>query len=450
MTRQDSNSDAQKQPAPRISLPDRSRVDPNPKRIDELIPESHKARLIWALVEKLDIEPLYQGVKSVEGRPGRPVIDVRILVALWLYATDEHVSSGHEVACRCIDCDPYKWICGGVDVSYHTLTDFRVEHPEWLGRQVVANIAAMRAEGLVSLDTIGQDGMRVRANAGSDSFKKAEKLAQLLEEAEQQWDELQEEFERNEQLSPGERAAEEHGARERIERVRQAQEEVQQVAEQREKRRKGDGETARVSTTDPEARRMKMGDGGTRPAYNVQFATDLDSLVIVGVDVVNAGSDAGQSEPMVQQIEADQEKLPDAAEYYIDGGFASNADLENVSGHGVTVYAPVKAAKKKQQRGEDPYAPKRGDTPHVASWRQRMGTAEAQEKYKQRSKTEFPNATCRNRGLQRFFVRGLGKVKTVVLWYVFIHNLFRGVALRAERMEQAAWGRVEGHLSGNR
>jgi transposase len=438
MTRQDSSSDAQKHPAPRISSPDRSRFDPNPRRIDELIPEGHKVRLIWALVEKLDVEPLYQGVKSVEGHPGRPIIDPRILVALWLYATDEHIASAREVARRCVDCDPYKWICGGVEVSYHTLADFRVEHAEWLGQQVVANIAAMRAEGVVSLDTLGQDGMRVRANAGNDSFKKAEKLAQLLEEAEQKWDQLQEEFERNEQLSPGERAAEERGARERIERVKQAQEEVKQVAEQREKRRKGDGETARASTTDPESRRMKMGDGGTRPAYNVQFTTDLNSLVIVGVDVVNAGSDAGQIEPMVQQIEADQESLPEDAEYYVDGGFASNADLENVGQQGLTVYAPVKAAKKKQQRGEDPYAPKRGDTPHVASWRQRMGTAEAQEKYKQRCKTEFPNATCRNRGLQRFLVRGLGKVKTVALWYAFIHNLLRGVALRAERMEQAA------------
>jgi transposase len=438
MTRQDSSSDAQKHPAPRISSPDRSRFDPNPRRIDELIPEGHKVRLIWALVEKLDVESLYQGVKSVEGHPGRPIIDPRILVALWLYATDEHIASAREVARRCVDCDPYKWICGGVEVSYHTLTDFRVEHPEWLGQQVVANIAAMRAEGVVSLDTLGQDGMRVRANAGNDSFKKAEKLAQLLEEAEQKWDQLQEEFERNEQLSPGERAAEERGARERIERVKQAQEEVKQVAEQREKRRKGDGETARASTTDPESRRMKMGDGGTRPAYNVQFTTDLNSLVIVGVDVVNAGSDAGQIEPMVQQIEADQESLPEDAEYYVDGGFASNADLENVGQHGVTVYAPVKAAEKKRQRGEDPYAPKRGDTPHVASWRQRMGTAEAQEKYKQRSKTEFPNATCRNRGLHQFLVRGLPKVKTVVLWYVLIHNLLRRVALRAQRMEQAA------------
>ena len=438
MTQQDASSDAQEKSAPRISSPDRSRVDPNPKRIDELIPPDHKARLVWALVEDMDMTELYQEIKSVEGHAGRPAIDPRILVALWLYATDEGIASAHELARRCTDCDPYKWICGGVHVNYHTLADFRVAHPDWLGQQVVENIAAMRAEGLASLDKLGQDGMRVRANAGNDSFKKAEKLSQLLEEAEQQWNQTQDEFEQTQQRSPAELAAQERAAQQRIERIKQAQEEVKRVAEQRERRKKGDGKTARASTTDPEARRMKMGDGGTRPAYNVQFDTDLDSLVIMGAEVVQAGSDCGQMEPMVQQIEAEQGPLPDGGEYYVDGGFASNDDLESVSQRGVTVFAPVKAVEKKKQKGQDPYAPKRGDTPHVAFWRQRMGTSEAQEKYKQRCKTEFPNATCRNRGLHQFLVRGLAKVKTAVLWYVLTHNLFRMVSLRAERMRQAA------------
>jgi transposase len=421
-----------------MKSPDRSQIDPNPKRIDDLIPPNHKARLVWELVRDLDLTPLYGRIKAVEGHAGRPPIDPRILVALWVYGTDESIASARELNKRCYDCDPYKWIRGGVDVNYHTLSDFRTDHGDWLKEQVVTNIATMRAEDLVSLDTIGQDGMRVRANAGSDSFKSAGRLDQLLEEAEEQWDRLQGEFEQETELSARQQAAQKRAARERLERVKQAQQEVKQVAEQREKRKKGDGKTARASTTDPPARRTKMGDGGTRPAYNVQFGTDLNSLVIVGANLLNAGSDAGQMEPMVQQIETEQEPLPDDGEYYVDGGFASNQDLESVGQRGTTVFAPVKAVEKKKKKGEDPYAPKRGDTPHVAAWRQRMGTAEAQEKYKQRSKAEFPNATCRNRGLQQFLVRGLQKVKTVVLWYVLTHNLFRMVALRAERAKTAA------------
>lgn len=430
--------DASTDAVPRMKSPDRTQVDPNPKKIDALIPPDHKARVVWELTQPLDLSSLYAGIKAVENHAGRPAIDPQVLVALWTYATDEGIGSARELMRRCYDCDPYKWLRGGVDVNYHTLSDFRTAHLEWLKDQVVANVAAMRAEGLVNLEAIGQDGMRVRASAGNDSFKREETLQRLLEEAEQRWDRLQQEFEQETGLSSRQQAAQERSARERIERLKQAQEEVQKVAEAREKRKKGDGASARASTTDPPARRMKMGDGGTRPAYNVEFATELNSLVIVGADLINAGSDAGQMEPMVQQIETEQTPLPEGSEYYVDGGFVTKEDLESMGQRRVTVFAPPKEVEKQQQQGKDPYAPKRGDSPEVAEWRQRMGTPEAREKYKQRGKCEWSNAECRNRGLYQFLVRGLQKVKAVVLWYVLVHNLFRWVALRAERAKAAA------------
>jgi transposase len=420
-----------------MKSPDRSQIDPNPKRIDDLIPTDHTARLVWELVLELDMTPLHEQIKAVEGHPGRPATDPRILVALWLYATHEGIASAHKLALRCYDCDPFKWIRGGVDVNYHTLSDFRSDHTEWLKEQVVHNITTMRAEGLVNLDTIGQDGMRVRANAGNDSFKKVGCVEQLLEEAEEQWNRLQDEFEQETEMSSRQQAAQERAARERIERLKQAQQEVKQVAEQREKRKKGDGEAARASTTDPEARRMKMGDGGFRPAYNVEFASDLDSLVIICAALVNAGSDNGQMEPMAQEIEVQQGPLVAGSEYYADGGFTNIEDIKSLTKRGVTVFTPVKEAERQKRQGKDPYCAKPGDTPEVASWRERMGTEEAKEKYRQRSKTEFPNAVCRNRGLQQFLVRGLEKVKSVVLWHVLLHNLFRMVALRAGRAKVA-------------
>jgi transposase len=437
MNQQDASTKAGT-PAPRMKSPDRSQFDPNPKRIDELIPLGHPARLVWELVQELDLTALYSQIKSVEGHAGRPPVDPRILVALWLYATEEGVAKARELNRRCYDCDPYKWLRGGVDVNYHTLSDFRTQHPEWLKKQVVTNIAAMRAEGLASLDVLGQDGMRVRASAGNDSFKREAKLQELLEEAERQWDHLEQDFAEETELSAREQAAQERAARERIERLKQAQQEVRKVAEAREKRKKGDGDSARASTTEPEARRMKMGDGGTRPAYNVEFSTDLNSLVIMGADVTNAGSDAGQMEPMAQKIETEQGPLPEKAEYYADGGFVSKEDLQSMAQRGVTVFSPVKAVEKHQQQGKDPFAPQRGDSAEVAAWRKRMGTEEGREKYKQRAKCEWSNAECRNRGLHQFVVRGLAKVRTVVLWYVLVHNLLRMVALRAERALKAA------------
>jgi transposase len=430
--------DASTEAVPRMITPDRTRVDPNPRKIDDLIPPDHMARLVWELVQQLDFSPLYATIKAVENHAGRPAIDPRILVALWIYGTCEGISRARELARRCYDCDPYKWLRGGVDVSYHTLSDFRIVHSEWLKEQVVTNVATLRAEGLVDLEVIAQDGMRVRASAGNDSFRRQESLQQLLEEAEQRWQRLQGEFEEETGLSARQQAAQERAARERLERLKRAQEEVQKVAEAREKRKQGDGASARASTTDPEARRMKMGDGGTRPAYNVEFATALNSLVIVGADLINAGSDSGQMEPLARQIEAEQEALPAGGEYYVDGGFATKEDLESMASRRVVVFAPPKEVERQQQQGKDPYAPKRLDSPEVAAWRQRMGTPEAQEKYKQRGKCEWSNAQCRNRGLHQFVVRGLQRVKAAVLWYVLVQNLFRGVALRVARANAAA------------
>jgi hypothetical protein len=174
---------------------------------------------------------------------------------------------------------------------------------------------------------------------------------------------------------------------------------------------------------------MKMADGGYRPAYNVQFATALDPLVVLGVSVSNAGSDSGQMDPMLAQLEEQQQVRP--GEYYTDGGFSTLDDIVKVSQRGTTVYTPVKDAEKKRKQGQDPFAPRPGDKPEVAAWRQRMGTAEAQAKYKDRPKCEWTNATCRNRGLTRLLVRGLEKVKAVALWYGLAVNVLRLLAVRA-------------------
>lgn len=416
---------------PRLNSADRSQVDPNPRVLDELISEDHPARTVWELSGALNMDPLLQRIKAVEGHPGRRAIDPRILVALWLLATIEGVSSARKLARLCYRDDAFKWIRGGVDVNHHTLGDFRVEHAEWLEEQITQLVAVMLQEGLITLNQVGQDGMRVRASAGSSSFKKEQTLDNLLAVAQEQWERLQEEFETGAQeLSARQRAARERAARERLERLQRAKEEHRKIAAAREARKKEDGENARASTTDPECRKMKMADGGFRPAYNPQFATTLDTLVIVGVDVINAGSDGGQMDPMVVQIQENQGQLP--GEYYTDGGFSTKDDIENVGNRGVTVFTPVKEEGKKTREGKDPYAPQKGDKPRVAEWRQRMGTPEAKEKYKQRSKCEWTNAMCRLRNLWQFTVRGLAKVKAVVLWHVLAHNLQRCVVLRVQ------------------
>jgi len=412
---------------PRLRTANRDQIVFRAAALDQLIAHDHPARLVWDYVEGLDLGPLYQPIKAVEGHAGRAPIDPKILMALWLYATIDGVGSARQLDELCRDHDAYRWILGDVSINYHTLSDFRTAHGELLDRLLTQSVAVLLAEGLVDLDRVAQDGMRVRAGAGAASFRRRPTLEEALTEAEAQLRALRAELE-DDPAAGGRRrrAARERAARERAERIKGA---LDRLPELERKKKPEDRQKARCSTTDPDATVMKMADGGFRPAYNIQFSTTTEGQIIVGVDVITAGSDAGQMAPMVEQIEGRYEERP--KDVLADGGFAQHEQIEAVGAPGVgcTVYAPVPAPKDPQV---DRYAPKPGDSPAVAAWRARMATAEAKAIYKERAATaECVNAQARNRGLHQLRVRGRLKARAIALWHALAHNMMRAVSLRA-------------------
>ena len=410
---------------PRLVFPNRAQVELRPLDLESLLAPDHSARAVWAFVEGLDLSPLYEKVRAVEGGAGRPAIDPRIFMTLWLYATIEGIGSARALERLTEQHDAYRWIVGGVAVNHHSLSDFRVEHGEYLDGVLTHSVAVLMDQGLVKLNRVSQDGIRVRANAGAASFRRQETLEQCLQEAEEQVRLLREELEAHpEATTRRQAAARQRAAEERHQRVNAALEQMPDVAA---KKRAGEKGKARVSTTDADARVMKMADGGFRPAYNGQFSVDTQAQVVVGVEVSNSGSDQGQLVPMLGQLQQRYGNIP--PESLADGGFAALKDIEKASELGTTVYAPVSKPKDKTR---DPYVPLETDSPAVGQWRQRMGTPEAKEIYKQRASTvECVNAQARNRGLQRLLVRGLSKARAVLLWYAIAHNLLRSLSLGA-------------------
>jgi transposase len=413
----------------RVQSAERQQVVMQMASLDSLLVEDHRARLVWEYVRGLDLTALYARIRAVEGRAGREAIDPRILMALWLYATLDGVGSARQVDRLCEDHVAYRWICGGVSVNYHTLSDFRTAHAEFLDDLLTQSAATLMHEGLVTLRRVVQDGMRVRASAGAASFRRRKTLQECQVEAKAHVEALRQELEEDPGATNRRRdAARRRAAQERSERIRKALEELAKIES---KKKADEKDQARASTTDGDARVMKMADGGFRPAHNVQFATDTASQVIAGVDVVNTGSDQGQMPPMVDQLQQRYGQAPE--EMLVDGGFAKKEDIEKMASPevGTTVYAPVQKPKKEDR---DPHQGRPGDSAAIADWRVRMGTPEAKEIYKERASTaECVNAISRNRGLRQFLVRGLAKVRTVALWFAIAHNRMRAAALRAPR-----------------
>jgi transposase len=323
--------------APRFISPNRAQVELRAVDLESLLAPDHPARAVWEFVESLDLKPLESQTQSVEGRAGRPATDPRIFLALWLYATIEGVGSARALERLTEQHDAYRWICGGVSVNHHSLSDFRVGHEKFLDEILTHSVAVLMAEGLVTLNRVAQDGIRVRASAGAASFRRQSTLERCLEEAEEQLACLREELKQDpEATSRRQAAARLRAAEDRKHRVSKALEQMPDAAS---KKPSGEKEKARVSTTDPESRVMKMADGGYRPAYNGQFSADTESQIVVGVEISNSGSDQGKLVPMTEQLQQRYKQVPSKS--LVDGGFAGLKDIEKASELGTKVYAPV-------------------------------------------------------------------------------------------------------------
>lgn len=462
--------------APRVQSAVRNQVELRACDLDSSLPADHQARAVWAFVQSLDLQGLYVQIRAVEGSVGRAPIDPAILMSLWLYATLDGVGSARELDRLCESDDAYRWLCGGVGVNHHTLGDFRVAHAQWLDGQLTRNVAALLSQGLVSMNRVAHDGMRVRAHAGAASFRRRETLHELMQDAQAQVQALK--LEVGDDPGAGTRrvrAARQRAATEReqsIERAIKAMDEIDKSMAGKNMSnsgKKNQAKTAaaeptladttqaesvrceaalqdqptgeqtheeqgiepkkpkepRASTTDCEARVMKMADGGFRPAFNAQLAVDTATLIITGVDLTHSGSDMNQMLPMHEQHQDRYGRVPD--EWLADGGFAKHGHIEQLEARATKVFAPVLATKDKQR---DRFAPLPTDSPALGQWRERMGTDAAKLIYKHRAASiECTNAHLRNRGLQRFNVRGLNKARAVLLWHALAHNLKRMMAL---------------------
>jgi transposase len=404
--------------AARILSPNRQQMLMVPTSLDAQVARDHVVRAVWRIVESFDLSSLEQAIRARGSHAGRPAIDPRILVALWVYATIEGISCARELGRLCETHDIYRWICGGVHVNYHVLSDFRVDHPELVDQLLTSMVAVLEKSGAIQVSRVAHDGMRVRASAGETSFHRAKTLEKCLRDAkelvEQNRQRAQDAGERSQESAAKVRAAEEQEKR-----ITQAIHELQKVQASHADK---DPNELRASSTDPEARVMKMPDRGFRPAYNIHFATTTNGRGIVGVMVTNSGNDWGEMSPMTQEVARRVSSMP--TEWVVDGGFAKKDDITALANRSITVIAPVHKSKNKSI---DPFDPKPDDSPAVADWRRRMATPEAKAIYRERgSVAELVNADVRcHRGLDHIPVRGLAKARTVALWMAIAYNVMR-------------------------
>jgi transposase len=423
---------------PRLRQPERHQLGWQIATLDDLVARDHPVRAVWGFVQGLDLRTLHDAVKAREGVPGQAPPAPELMMALWLWATVEGVGSARQLARLCEQHLAYRWLCGGVSMNYHTLSDFRVAHAAVLDSLLAGGVAALVEEGLVALDVLAQDGLRVRAAAGAGSFRRRERLEQLAAAAKARVERLRAELDADPAAGDRrQRAAQLRAAREREERVTAALDRMSELEAERQRRAKTNKaevsrqKQPRASTTDAEARAMKLADGGFRPAYNMQIVSAPTVQVIIAVDIDTTGSDRGLARPALERLGA---AATTPSDYLVDGGFTKNEDIEWAHASGIKLWCPPV----KSKHGSDPYAPRPDDPPGVADWRQRMASEPGKVLYKQRAQAECPNAWARRMGLTRLLLRGKDKARAVLLWFALAHNMLRAFALRRAAIAAAA------------
>jgi transposase len=407
----------------RLLRPERNQKRFEQYSLDELVDKDHRVRMFARALKRVDLNQFSERVAARGSNAGRPAIDPEILILLWLFATSESISSARELERSCERDSVYRWICGGVRVNHHTLSDFRTKHGQALDALMTQLLGVFMSQGLVNLHRVAQDGMKVRAASGAASFHRKKSLKRALKEARRHVMRMRAEADTGAAgRTARERAAQWRSAQEAEESAMAALEEMDRIESEP---RKSDSEP-RVSTTDPQARVMKMADGGFRPAYNVQIASDTKSRMIVDIGVIQQGNDFGQAPPRMRAVTQRTGVRP--KELLIDGGFAALATIEELETSGMKVFAPVMRRKNARvERGKK----RPTDSTAVGRWRRRMATKRAQRIYVERGAVaETINGDLRRwRGFSAFNVKGIEKVSCVALWSAITHNLIRWIAL---------------------
>jgi transposase len=339
---------------PRLKRINRQQLVMRAMDVEQLVPEEHEVRAVWEFVGRLDLSQYYEDIEVREGEAGRPAMDPRLMISLWIYAYSKGVSSAREI-CRLCENDPaYQWLTGMEGVNYHTLSDFRVEHKEALDELFTEVLGLLSAEGLITLERVMHDGTKIKACASSDTFRREGRVRAHLEAARQQVAEMGDPRS-TEEVSLRVAKARQRAVQEKRERLEKALKELEKLralkSSQEEKKE------ARVSLSDPEARVMKQPDGGYAPSYNVQISTDAKEKVIVGIGVSQSGSDYEELVSAVDRIESQMGQDP--AQVVVDGGFTSRENMLAMSGRGIDLIGSMgtgscQSAGQMKRRGVDP------------------------------------------------------------------------------------------------
>jgi len=429
----------------RVIGPDRAQLRWEMVDLDSQLPDDHRARLVWAFVQGLDLGEFYDRIKARDEVAGRPATDPQVVLAVWLYATMEGIGTARAIDRLCQQHAAYRWLCGGAPINHDLLATFRRENAATLDRLLSQSLTGLIAEKLITLEELTIDGTKVRARAGRGSMSKRKRLENIEKVVAERVAELKGELDKDPAEPERQRKRRAlQAAEERVRRIERAHQKlaelVQEQAARAKRHAKEEAEKGapKVSVSDPEARVMRLADGAVAPAWNVQVATT--NGFIVAIDPTDRRNDGGLAPGLVEKIVERCGRVPQRL--LADTTAMTQEDIVKLDAHypQMTVYSPppperteVTAEtlrKRRWRRRREPAA--------VQAWRTRMASEDGQQTYRRRKLTERAHGIIKNRGMSRFLVHGRDKVRAICLLQALALNLGWAHTLRRRIVAAAA------------
>ena len=435
-----------------------------PPSMNDWLPQHHLARFVVEIVEQLDLKPMERAYGTSGSAPFHPALLLSILV--YGYATGVFSSRKLENATH--DSVAFRFVAADEHPDHDTLNTFRKRFLTEIEGLMVQVLMIARTLGVLHLGNIALDGSKLKANASRHSalsyghIRKLEaqltgevkRLMALAEAADNEklpdGVDLPEEIARREDRLLAIAAARvkiEARAKERFE---QEQADYQAKLDRRAAKSRESGKPPRgkapvapvegardkdqINLTDEASRIMKVAGGGFDQCYNGQIAVDMDSLLIVATDSVQACNDKQQVVPALKQLKALPVELGQPLKLVADTGYFSEA---NVLACGEYSMTPLIAVSREGhhpgplERFTQP-APLEKAATEVEKMRHLLLTMTGRALYARRKCTVEPVIGIIKAilGFRQFSLRGLENVKGELNLVALAWNLKRMFVLR--------------------
>jgi transposase len=310
---------------------DRSQTLLFPERLEDYIAADNPVRFLDAFVASVDIRAL-DFTHAVVSNTGCPPCHPAMLLKLYLYGYLHRVRSSRQLETECQRNVEVIWLTGKQAPDFKTIADFRKDNLKPLKAVNRQFTLLCRKLELFGAQLAGIDGTRLAAVNSKNANFNEKKLRDLIDRADAQLADYLQQLDAADAAEPASPVCSRAELEAKIAALQDKKDWHEELLEQLEAQEK------QISVTDPDARRMRAGGGGSVVGYNVQTAVDEKNKLIAAADVTNEETDLRQLSGMAR--EAKEQLGVDRLEVVADAGYSTTAEVAVCEQHGITAYVP--------------------------------------------------------------------------------------------------------------